>query len=234
MSNIKRIYANGCSFTYDNHIQHDLGQLCYPEILAQRYGISCTNAGRPGSCNRRIIRNTLRDSLSFDNTTLILLQLTFLFRTEKPYTPGQNNEWKMAGATEEYHESIKNNPLEKINQQYFETYLRFFDPYAELTNLAADIIMLTGYLRSKQIPYFIFPYTQLTIGTTLLIGADQLQQYLAQDPAVLNILTDSLTDRLGAGDWYYDAAPGHLNVQGHHQAANTLEKLIPTINDAQE
>jgi hypothetical protein len=234
MSDIQHIYANGCSFTYDNYIQHELGQPCYPEILAQRRGISCTNAGLPGSCNRRIIRNTLRDSLLFDSTTLILLQLTFLSRTEKLYTPGQNNEWKMQHSKEEYHESIKNNPAEKINQTYFEMFFRFFDTAAEFTNLAADIIMLTGYLRSKQIPYIIFPYTQLSPEEKPAISNDRLQQHLAQDPAVLNILTDSLTARLGPGDWCYDPVPGHLNSQGHCRAAELLEKLIHSLYDAQE
>ena len=45
----------------------------------------------------------------------------------------------------------------------------------------------------------------------------------------MNILTDSLTDRLGPGDWYYDVAPkfiGHLSPLGHNRAAEILDQLI--------
>jgi len=233
MRNIQHIYANGCSFTYDNHIRHQLGQPCYPEIIAQHRGIRCTNAGLPGSCNRRIIRNTLRDSIAFDSTTLVLVQLTFLNRIEKPYTPGQDNEWKMEYATEEYHESIKDNPSESVNQKYYNLHMKFFDPRAELTNLATDIIMLTGYFRSKKIPYFIFPYTQLETNISS-INTDRLQQYLAQDPAVLDLLSDSLTNRLDPGNWCYDPAPGHLHAEGHKHAASVLEKILTNLYDEQE
>jgi hypothetical protein len=234
MNNIQHIYANGCSFTSDNFIRYNLGKSCYPEIIAQHRGVSCTNAALPGSCNRRIIRNTLRDTLAFDSTTLVIVQLTFLTRTEKPYTPGQNNEWKMEYANEEYHESIKDNSNEPINQKYFETYMRFFDEQAELTNLAADIIMLTGYLRSKQIPYFVFSYAPLITNAIPSVSHDLLQQSLSCDSAVLNIITDSLVSRLDKGNWFYDPAPGHLSAEGHQHAAEVLEKLLSNLCGEQE
>jgi hypothetical protein len=160
---------------------------------------------------------------------MVIVQLTFLSRTEKPFTPGQGNEWKLQGTTEEYHESIKANPAEFLNQEYYQNYLRFFDERAELTNLAADLIMLSSYLNSKNIPYFIFPYVQLSTDPAVCIQHDLLQKTLSQDEYVLDILKDSLIDRLGPGDWYYDSYPGHLNVQGHRRAAELLQTLMPIV-----
>ena len=237
MNKIQHIYANGCSFTYDNYIKHELDSLCYPEILAQRHSIACTNAGFPGSCNRRIVRNTLRDALALDSSSLVLIQLTFLTRIEKPYTPGQNNEWKMDLLSEEYHESVKDNPREPINQKYVEAYMRFFDFPAEITNLATDIIMLTGYLQSKNISYYIFPYAPLATEFRQIrdnskpISEDRLLKALTEDTNVMNILTDSLIEKMGPGNWYYDTdlTVGHLNAQGHHRAAELLDQLITNL-----
>ena len=218
MNNIQHIYANGCSFTFDNYIQLELNELCYPEILAKNLGIGCTNAAQPGSCNRRIIRNTLRDSLSFDSTTLVLVQLTFISRTEKPVLE------EIQSTNEEYHESIKGTEADVFSQKYFKTFMQFFNSKAEFTNLAADIIMLTGYLQSKNIPYLVFPYVQLNTQPSLSISNDRLQQALAKDSNVLNILFDSLCKRLGPGEWYYDSA--HLDGNGHHRAAEILQDLL--------
>ena len=231
MNNIKHIYANGCSFTNDDYIKHTLKQSCYPKLLGEHYQIDVTNAGRPGSCNRRIIRNTLRDSFKFDNGTLVLLQLTFLFRTEKPYTEDPLTEWKMQHATEEYHESIKDNPAEEHNQEFFEMFYRYYDECAEITNLATDLIMLTGYFRNRNIPYFIFPYQNLVQPWVLRKMKDnQLLAKLSEDSCILNIMSENLLDLIGPGNWYYDQPRGHLDQYGHVKAAEVLANLL----DAQE
>jgi len=230
MNKIQHIYGNGCSFTNDDYIRLTLHQPVYLDLLAEQFKITVTNNGLPGSCNRRIIRNTLRAATDFDSTTLVLVQLTFLQRTEKIYTPGQDNAWKMLYSTEEYHESIKDDSSEKLNKSYFDTWFRFFDEKAEITNLATDLIMLSSYLDSRKIPYLIFPYVQLTREQTRIeVQADRLQTTLAQDSCVLNILSDSLISRLD-GDMYYDADSsveiGHLSPEGHKAAANVLANLI--------
>lgn len=236
MNKITHLYTNGCSFTYDNYVYHDLKSFTYGDNLAKSYGTSFSNMGLPGSCNRRIIRTTLRDSLEFDSNTLVIVQLTILNRTEKTFTPGQDNEWKMYNnqSLEEYHESIKGNDREKINQEYYKTHIKFFDERAELTNLTADLIMLTAYLQKQNIPYYVFSYQPLAPDNIIdQIYNDRFQQQLRKDPRIMNILTDSLTDRLGKGVWYYDEsdnAPGHLNPGGHVRAAEILQPLISASN----
>jgi hypothetical protein len=241
MNKLKRIYTNGCSFTHDNYIYHDLKSTAYGDILANKYNVDYVNMGLPGSCNRRIIRTTLRDAIEFTNDTLVIIQLTYLQRTEKNFTPGQNNEWKLDNkqSYQEYHESVKGDAQEKLNQEYYNTYVKFFDERAELTNLAADLIMLTAYLQTRSIPYCVFSYQPLASEKIVRqIYNDRLQQQLRNDPGVMNILTDSLTQRLGPENWYYYDAEngrnGHLNPSGHEKAAEILNQFITTQLGAQE
>lgn len=240
MSNLKRIYTNGCSFTYDNYIYHDLKDITYGDILAQKFNVDYVNMGLPGSCNRRIIRTTLRDAIEFTSDTLVIVQLTFLQRTEKTFTPGQNNEWKLDNkqSYQEYHESIKGDTREKLNHEYYNTHIKFFDERAEITNLATDLIMLTAFLKNKNIPYYIFSYQPMVSEATCeQIFNDRLQVELRKDNRVMNILSDSIVNQLGKGDWYYDALNGfygHLNPEGHRRVAEILNQFITKLFDVQE
>jgi hypothetical protein len=234
MNKLKRIYTNGCSFTYDNYIYHDLKGIAYGDILAQKYNVDYLNMGLPGSCNRRIIRTTLRDAIEFTNDTLVIIQLTILQRTEKFFTPGQSNQWKLDNkqSYQEYHESIKGDTREKLNQEYYNTHVKFFDERAEITNIAADLLMLTAFLKNKHIPYYVFSYQPLVSDSvTDQVYNDRLQVQLRKDNRVMNILSDSLVNQLGPGNWFYDVVSasnvyGHLNPAGHNRAAEILNQFI--------
>jgi hypothetical protein len=108
--------------------------------------------------------------------------------------------------------------------------LNFFDERAEITNLAADLLMLTAFLKNKHIPYYVFSYQPLVSeATTQQIYNDRLQVQLRKDTNVMNILTDSLIGHLGTGNWFYDAVDGHcghLSPVGHNHAAEILNKFI--------
>lgn len=237
MNKLKRVYTNGCSFTYDNYIYNDLKGLAYGDLLAHKLNVEYANMALPGACNRRIIRTTLRDAIKFDCNTLVIVQLTILARTEKIYTPGQQNEWKMNNVQshEEYHESIKGDANENLNQEYYNTHVKFFDERAEMTDLAADLLMLTAFLNNNCIPYYIFSYQPLVgQATANQIYHDCLQVQLRKDPSIMNILSDSMIDKIGPGNWHYDASKnfvGHLNPAGHAQTAEILYKYITTQFD---
>jgi hypothetical protein len=236
MTKIQKLYGNGCSFTNDNHANLTLRVPLYLDHIGHKFNLKITkNAGLPGSCNRRIIRTTLRDALNFDSSTLVLVQLTQLQRSEKAYTPGQQNAWKMENSYEEYHESIKAGSIEPLNAKYFENYARYYDECAAVTDLAADLIMLTAFLQHKQIPYFIFPYsTMINTNTLLKVKDNRLQVELAKNSNVMNILTDCLLNKLGDGKWFYDAdetmhSLGHLNGEGHKATANLLQQILSNL-----
>lgn len=237
MTNIQSLYGNGCSFTNDDYVNLTLKVPTYLDLISQKFSFQTTkNAGLPGSCNRRIIRTTLRDALNLNSSTLVLVQLTQLHRTEKSYTPGQNNSWKMENCPEEYHESIKAGSSEPLNEKYFENYVRYYDESAAVTDLATDLIMLTGFLQYKQIPHLIFSYSPLVNQHTVKkVKGNLLQVELAKNPNVMNILSECLTDKLGHGDWFYDSPPGnrtqlgHLNGAGHALAAKILQDKLSNL-----
>ena len=222
------LYANGCSFTNDNHVHLKLDQPLYAEILANRLGISCMNNAFPGSCNRRIIRTTIRDCVSnnFGPETFVLVQLTFLERTEKPYQIAKHNAWKKTHRTAEWelHESVKLDDPD--NRPYSENFLRHFDLKAELLNLATDLVMMTGFLQYRNIPYYVFFYPNLSgqCPDNDWTQNEPLLQHLAQDRNVANLFGMSFFELVDAQTHCYDGS--HLNALGHIVAADRLQELI--------
>jgi hypothetical protein len=223
---IKHLYVNGCSFVCDNDIPVE-GH--FVNHIAQRYGWTYTNAGWPGSCNRRIIRNTLKHSLEFDNTTQVIMSLTFLQRTEiniydnwDPMDPCMPEE--------DWFQGIKNNHTGELFRDYREAWVRNFNEYGEAIDLATDVLMLTSHLKFKNIPYLIYSYHPMLNSQHLypVLTQHTIFQELRKDPYILNLLEDSLCERLDDGDWWYDGPNGHLNSGGHAHAADVLLKLINT------
>jgi hypothetical protein len=200
----------------------------YLEMLAERLDVDCINAGLPGSCNRRIIRSTLRDSINHDGSTLFMIQLTHLHRTQKASRRDGKNDWKFD--REDYFESVKpfNESTEPHNAAYVKHHMMHFDEHASMTDLTADVLMLTGWLKSRDIPYYIFSYLPLVsdhVSNQLCKNTLDVEARL--DPAVMSLLDSSLTYKIGFGDYYYDAdglrfEVGHFNTAGHQQATEIL------------
>lgn len=229
-----KIYANGCSYTNDPAL-HQWQQPNFIDQLGQHYQVPVQNFALAGSCNRRIIRTTLRDSLTLDKHNLIIMQLTHLERTEKPFTPGQNNHWKMSfnGSKHELHESIKpsNREFEPLNDVYMSAWIKFFDPVAEAYNLATDLLLLLNFLRHRQIPFVVLPYISLL--------TEQEQSELNQ-----SIISSTLLDLLQNPGFFcsnifsyinptFHDDPsrntlgiGHLDAGGHQQLCQYLINLI--------
>ena len=219
---MRKIYVNGCSFSF----HPDAGFPMYSEIIGDHYKIDYINRAWPGSCNRRIIRTTLRDSLDLPPGSLAIIQLTFLGRTEKVYSGHPDSAWKMLpdSAQEEYHESIKlvdsSDPDENA---YMSFWLRYFDEPAELTDLASQIIMLTGHLKSRGIDYFIYPHLALADQSAVnCVSDDRLMKEISQDPKIFNFLGPGLADIMDNEDFYHDGPKRHFNAAGHQKAADWL------------
>lgn len=205
----------------------------YLEMLADRFDWTYHNAGKPGSCNRRIIRSTLRDAMNLDETCLVLMQLTFLHRLEIPARQDGGNDWQFD--MEDFFVSLKPTDEAKLplkQKEFVRQHVLNYDAQAAMTDLTADLIMLSAYLKNRRIPYFFFAYQPLLETTDAEVLSNNLLNYsLNEDPWTLNTLNDSLTTRMGAGDWYYDADGkrgeiGHFNERGHRRAADILEDLL--------
>jgi hypothetical protein len=226
MKKFDHVYTNGCSFTGDWY-RRDRGELTYGNFIANRYQTTFHNAGKPNSCNRRIIRSTVRDSINFPPNTLALIQLTFLHRTEQYSAVNDINSWKFD--KEDYYESVK--PQE--GGEFMTAFVNQFDSRAEFTSLSSDVLMLTSYFKQRNVSYAIYAFPSLVENALHQQElADKLLTYeLAKDLAVLNILDDSLFKRLSPGDYFYDANGsageiGHCNTQGHKAIAEILTQLI--------
>jgi hypothetical protein len=228
MKKFDHVYTNGCSFTGDWY-RRDRGELVYGDFLSQQLGATFQNSGKPNSCNRRIIRTTVRDAINFPPNTLALIQLTFLHRTEKYSTVNDSNQWKFD--REDYHECLK--PQE--GGKFMTEFINQFDLRAEFTSLSSDVLMLTSYFKQRNISYAIYSFPNLLEGISPTHGqelASTLLSYeLDKDFAVMNLLNDSLFKRLSPGDYFYDAIGssgeiGHCNTQGHEAISEILLDLI--------
>ena len=228
MKKFDHVYTNGCSFTGDWY-RRDRNESVYGNLIADQYQATFHNAGKPNSCNRRIIRSTVRDAINFPPNTLALIQLTFLHRTEQYSTVNNNNRWKFD--REDYHESIK--PQE--GGEFMAAFVNQFDLRAEFTSLSSDVLMLTSYFKQRNISYAIYSFPNLLEGIPLMhsqeLADTSLSYELNKDPAVMNLLNDSLFKRLSPGDYFYDAVGasgqiGHCNTQGHLAISEILLNLI--------
>lgn len=230
MKKFDHVYTNGCSFTGDWH-RRDRNESVYGNLIADQYQATFHNAGKPNSCNRRIIRSTVRDTIDFPPSTLALIQLTFLHRTEQYALVSDANCWKFD--REDYHESIK--PQE--GGEFMSAFVNQFDSRAEFTSLSSDVLMLTSYFKQRDISYLIYAFPTLIEDSMHQQElADTLLSYeLNKDPAVMNLLTDSLFKRLSPGNYFYDADGtageiGHCNTQGHKAIAEILTQLVNSTN----
>ena len=162
------LYSNSCSFG----MKSDLWKT-YSEFVSQELGFDLINNGKGGSCNRAIIRKTLRDITKFKTTNqniIVLIGLTMISRTEKwqPWIEQHNSndgdfhpilinhkkfDWR--SGLNSLHPDVWKTADQKI-KNFYKEWLLLYNPEEELTNLCADLVMLTEFLKSSKIKYVIF------------------------------------------------------------------------------
>lgn len=119
---VSRLVVNGCSYAA-NYCQGGGGQ-----DLAARLGIGTVhNLSRPGSCNKRIIRTTIKDSFQTTQASLYIIGLTFLSRTELPIletTDQFEGGWLSVGMTAPNRSDYQENWNSSLVQRYIELQLQ--------------------------------------------------------------------------------------------------------------
>jgi len=163
------VYSNSCSFGAPQ------GHTIYPEVVAQELAAKLVNDGTPASCNRRIIRSSIRSLIDIRKThsgpLLALVGLSFISRTElwQPHLPPvgndgdfhpitnagiQNLDW--SGGLINTHRPNVHEYADSEIKDYYKYWLLHFSKEAEVTNLITDVIMLNSFAESINSQILIF------------------------------------------------------------------------------
>jgi len=186
------VYSNSCSFgAPQDHIT-------YGEYVGNQLNAEFINKGIGGSCNRRIIRTTLRDlnELKSSNKDIVaLIGLTFISRTElwREDLDANSNDghfhslsidhssfsWKDGLNTE--HKNVHEYIDDEV-KEYYKQWLYHYNRESAMTNLLTDIVMLTGWLKNNNIKYLIFSNVDKLEG----------EEYIGYTSPFINSLRDSI------------------------------------------
>ena len=172
------VYSNSCSFGASGQ-GHDI----YPELVANHFDAQLINKGRPGSCNRRIVRTTVRDLLELkekhhSDRMLCLLGLSFISRTElwQPSIPAVDNDGNFHPITVDHlkfdwTQGLVDTLIPDIHltlptevQEYYKNWLINMSKESIITDLLADIIMLEQFCSQSNIRVLIWSNAQLWPG----------------------------------------------------------------------
>jgi len=230
MNKINQLYVNGCSFTNDPHIFLE-SQNQYCDFFKEKYNFNVINRGAPGSCNRRIIRTTLRDCLQFNSDTFVIIQLTDLNRTE---ITAEDNWWQnddfFDPSQQEICQSIK--PIDhntKLYKNYIEEKTKLVHDKQLFDDLMVDLLLLTEFLKSRNIDYFIYTHA-LIVDKNFVPHESSFYQKVSSDNQV-NDFFNPLAYTINEEDCYYDdggnpVPGGHLSQKGHYRMFGILDGLI--------
>lgn len=154
------VYSNSDSYGVES-----TGQT-YSEFLASALDAKVINAGVSGSCNQRIIRNTVRDLIKIKQQTkepiLCLICLGSTIRGEwwnpkKKITPGDTD-----GHFQSFQIYANKNSDTLPIREYMEQWYKVYDDEAMQTNLLMELVLLTSWLTNNNIEYIVFAGNHVT------------------------------------------------------------------------
>jgi hypothetical protein len=256
------VYSNSCSYdsadtlkTHGGTTDVNSNRKTYSELVAASLCADHTWGGKNGSCNRRIIRTTLRDLIKikqYNEPVLALIGLSFISRTElwqPSIVAGESDghfhsiniqhkkfHWKdglIKTKIENIHEHVENIAI----KEYYKNWLAHFQPEASVTDLLADIIMLTGWAKQHNIPYIIFANAnKLPSGPDVGYESPFINSLITEvdhDPNIINLREFSFTSYAhdcGFKPFDYDlyGPHGHPDENGHAIFAKKLLAHIKT------
>ena len=197
------VYSNSCSFGEPGQ-----GHNVYSDYVAKYFNATCVNHGVRGSCNRRIIRTSLRDLIELRNQDfdiIALVGLTFVSRTElwQPWLPANQTDghfhsinvdhkkidWSIKGLIDTIVPDIHQLADERI-RDYYKHWLEHYHPESAVTELLTDVIMFTGWCRYNKIKYCVFSNVDVlpddkTVGYTSPF-IDSLKDQILEDSNIID------------------------------------------------
>jgi hypothetical protein len=246
------LYSNSCSFGAPNQ-----GHPVYPDVVAKNLNLDCVlNRGKPGSCNRRIIRTSIRDLIELQKTVdseiVALIGLTFVSRTElwQPSQPAVDNDghfqsvtvddkkinWGINGLIDTIVPDISNYVDEEV-REYYKQWLIHFNPESVVTDLLTDLIMFVSYLEHTNIKYIIFSNVDVLPGDNK-VGYNSpfiqsLKETVHKNKNIIDLWSFSfggfaLSKGLLPRDYTLYKQHGHPGEQAHNLFGDYLSDILIT------
>ena len=228
MNKVNQLYVNGCSFTNDPNIYLE-SQNQYCDFFKEKYHFNVINRGVPGSCNRRIIRTTLRDCLEFGSSTFVIIQLTDIHRTE---ITADDNCWQ----NDDFFDPSQQEICQSIKLTDSELYKKYLSEKTKLIHdkhlfdeLMVDLLLLTEFLKSRNIDYYVYNHAWI-FNKDFVPHNSSFYQRIKAD-ARINDFFNPLSYMLTNEDDYYNdggnpVPGGHLSQKGHYRMFEILDNLI--------
>jgi len=238
------VYSNSCSFGLRPQLNP-----AYSDIIALELSATTINRARPGGCNRRIIRSSLRDLIELRQKTnesiVALIGLSYFFRTElwQPLIPTVDNDGNFHPVAINTSHAIKTNNFYSgdINDAYNNTDQSVRDYYRQwliheskealITEQTTDVIMFIAWCRNNSISCLVWNNAsrwptepEVNCNDVFL---KPLVQHLLDNPSVINPWEFSFIEwAKSLGHVPYDAQiygdNGHPPAQAHTDLAQHL------------
>ena len=206
------IYVNGDSFSFVS----DGKTFC--DFLGDLLDTPSQNASFPGSCNSRIIRTTLRDLLRISEPDMyVVINLSFILRTEiwdsdiagnnRFVNDGEFVSIQPANGPNWFFEKAMF-PRNKYSE-YSRAWLQYYNPEAEMTNLLKELVLLTSWLKNRNIKYVV---VSSALQETVDLNSEFIRDFWAvvrDDPNIINFFEMSFTE------WCLQR--GHVPITKHQQ-----------------
>jgi hypothetical protein len=215
---ISNILAVGDSFTYGEELSDIYN--AYPYLLSRRLGAKVDNLAKPGSGNRRMVRNVMEKIASKVPIDLVLIGWSSPGRMEfadaaGPYDiwPGYSGNMFKAGG-----QIWRMDLLEYINEHHNTDWI--------YQQHLLDIILLQNFLKSCNIKYLMLR----TVGNDYYHNSHYLQYYhldqLIDGERYLGWPTE------GMAEWVEGCKKGpngHFLDEGHNRVADKIYEHIRTL-----
>lgn len=252
-----KLVVNGCSWTYghglkpnndtlewdNNNIDHCNYALTnnWAAILANKFNLEYKNLSVPGGSNDRIVRTTLSYFLQNDyKNTIVVIGWTEPNRRELHIMDYPVID-KSVDSNTRWHRILINTPDTNVidNNEWNTNLMRFIpDTVDSLTRFSRQIILLSNFLKKRNIPYVFFNAVAAPFDSYETIVGELYKEYSIKP--VLDCVnwsefvsyknnTDNIGWRLCKNN--YEFLPCyHPTIKGHQLIANMLEEKMMSTN----
>jgi len=214
------LYCNSDSYgvlsTTKNRYSEYLGELLKTDTVI--------NNGRPGTCNSRIIRTTVRDILDIrknnNDSILAVICLGSMIRNEwwnpdkilpEGFNDGHFESFQIHGAG-----LNRQMPFYRYAQEWY----RHYDDEAEQTNLFKELVMLTSFFKQQNVDYLMFAGNNLTYKPMDYqdVFIKSFADYVRSDLNILDLNNFSFTNYC-LGQQHVPFDQDQWGINGHHGEA---------------